>query len=127
MISRIFSQDLLLGSICIVIPPRIQDLAVTLFCLCPKGKFEQWKHLDTNDFKLAQAGKPKVILNKVNLQFCSNMAEETIWSFGYGSNMDVKALEAKKHVKVIGKYKYLSSSSRSFFIINSKAANIIFN
>ena len=38
------------------------------------------------------------------------MAEETIWSFGYGSNMDVKALEAKKHVKVIGKY--LSISSR---------------
>ena len=35
-------------------------------------------------------------------QFCFNMAEETIWSFGYGSNMDVKALEAKKHVKVIG-------------------------
>ena len=66
-------------------------------------------------------------MNKVNVQFCSNMAEETIWSFGYGSNMDVKALEAKKHVKVIGKYKYLSSSSRSFFIINSKAANIIFN
>ena len=31
------------------------------------------------------------------------MAQETIWSFGYGSNMDVKALEAKKHVKVIGK------------------------
>jgi hypothetical protein len=26
-----------------------------------------------------------------------------LWSFGYGSNMDVKALEAKKHVKIIGK------------------------
>lgn len=25
----------------------------------------------------------------------------TMWSFGYGSNMDVKALQAKKHVKVI--------------------------
>ena len=43
------------------------------------------------------------------------MAEETIWSFGYGSNMDVKALEAKKHVKVIGKY--LSSSSRSLLTV----------
>ena len=25
------------------------------------------------------------------------------WSFGYGSNMDVTALRAKKHVKVLGK------------------------
>ena len=25
-----------------------------------------------------------------------------IWSFGYGSNMDVKALEAKKHVNILG-------------------------
>ena len=31
-----------------------------------------------------------------------NMASETIWSFGYGSNMDVVALEAKKKVKVLG-------------------------
>ena len=31
------------------------------------------------------------------------MASETIWSFGYGSNMDVKALEAKKKVQVLGK------------------------
>ena len=31
----------------------------------------------------------------------------SIWSFGYGSNMDVKALEAKKHVKVLGNY-YIS-------------------
>ena len=29
--------------------------------------------------------------------------EEYLWSFGYGSNMDVKALEAKKHVKIKGK------------------------
>ncbi len=29
--------------------------------------------------------------------------QEVVWSFGYGSNMDVKALEAKKHVKVVGK------------------------
>ena len=28
----------------------------------------------------------------------------SIWSFGHGSNMDVKALEAKKHVKVLGNY-----------------------
>lgn len=27
---------------------------------------------------------------------------DSVWSFGYGSNMDVKALEAKKHVKVLG-------------------------
>ena len=32
------------------------------------------------------------------------MDSETIWSFGYGSNMDVKALEARKGVKVLGKY-----------------------
>ena len=31
------------------------------------------------------------------------MVEDCLWSFGYGSNMDVKALESKKHVKVIGK------------------------
>ena len=35
-----------------------------------------------------------------------NMASETIWSFGYGSNMDVVAMEAKKKVKVIGKIFY---------------------
>ena len=35
-----------------------------------------------------------------------NMASETIWSFGYGSNMDVVALEAKKKVKVLGKLLY---------------------
>ena len=29
--------------------------------------------------------------------------EECLWSFGYGSNMDVTALESKKRVKVIGK------------------------
>ena len=29
---------------------------------------------------------------------------DTIWSFGYGSNMDVVAMEAKKSVKVLGKY-----------------------
>lgn len=29
--------------------------------------------------------------------------EECLWSFGYGSNMDVKALESKKDVKVLGK------------------------
>ena len=49
------------------------------------------------------------VVNKVR-NCLTTMAsnEETIWSFGYGSNMDVKALEAKKHVKVIGKYfKYL--------------------
>jgi hypothetical protein len=35
-----------------------------------------------------------------------NMASETIWSFGYGSNMDVVAMEAKKKVKVLGKLVY---------------------
>ncbi|CAH1798738.1 unnamed protein product [Owenia fusiformis] len=30
-----------------------------------------------------------------------NMAKEGIWSFGFGSNMDVIALENKKHVKVL--------------------------
>ena len=29
--------------------------------------------------------------------------EGYLWSFGYGSNMDVKALETKKHVKIKGK------------------------
>lgn len=36
-----------------------------------------------------------------NFRMTSNIS---IWSFGYGSNMDVKALEAKKHVKVLGNY-----------------------
>merc|ERR1712141_148671 len=31
----------------------------------------------------------------------ANMASDTIWSFGYGSNMDVVAMEAKKSVKVL--------------------------
>ena len=31
------------------------------------------------------------------------MDSKTIWSFGYGSNMDVKALEARKKVQVLGK------------------------
>jgi hypothetical protein len=34
------------------------------------------------------------------------MASETVWSFGYGSNMDVVALEVKKKVKVLGKLFY---------------------
>ena len=34
----------------------------------------------------------------------ANMASDTIWSFGYGSNMDVVAMEAKKSVKVLGEY-----------------------
>jgi hypothetical protein len=29
--------------------------------------------------------------------------ENCLWSFGYGSNMDVKALESKKDVEVLGK------------------------
>ena len=35
--------------------------------------------------------------------FVMSTNEECLWSFGYGSNMDVTALESKKRVKVIGK------------------------
>jgi len=28
---------------------------------------------------------------------------ELIWSFGYGSNMDVASVEGKKNIKVLGK------------------------
>ena len=31
------------------------------------------------------------------------MDSGAMWSFGYGSNMDVTALQAKKHVKVLGR------------------------
>ena len=31
-----------------------------------------------------------------------------LWSFGYGSNMDVTALQAKKHVKIKGKCAYIT-------------------
>ena len=61
-------------------------------------------------------GSLRVIVN--NFRHClTTMAsnEETIWSFGYGSNMDVKALEAKKHVKVIGKYFNTVSSTYLYF------------
>ena len=36
-------------------------------------------------------------------------SHDCLWSFGYGSNMDVKALEAKKHVKVLGNYENISN------------------
>ncbi len=39
--------------------------------------------------------------------------QETIWSLGYGSNMDVKALEAKKHVKVLGKQIFFPAIKKS--------------
>jgi hypothetical protein len=42
--------------------------------------------------------------------------EDCLWSFGYGSNMDVKALEAKKHVKVLGK---------EFFVRKSKILAVL--
>ena len=29
--------------------------------------------------------------------------DDTIWSFGYGSNMDVESVQEKKLIKVIGK------------------------
>ena len=47
---------------------------------------------------------PRVIravhLSSASGTFDTSMA---MWSFGYGSNMDVTALQAKKHVKVLGK------------------------
>ena len=36
-------------------------------------------------------------------QFNMSGEDGYLWSFGYGSNMDVKALETKKHVKIKGK------------------------
>ena len=35
--------------------------------------------------------------------FAMTSNDECLWSFGYGSNMDVTALESKKRVKVLGK------------------------
>ena len=53
----------------------------------------------------------EVVMRTSSLRFINrqtvNMASETIWSFGYGSNMDVVALEAKKKVKVLGKLFYI--------------------
>ena len=47
------------------------------------------------------------------------MTLKTIWSFGYGSNMDVKALEARKGVKVLGKYYiFVARQSESKFYRN---------
>ena len=45
-------------------------------------------------------------LRFINRQTVNMASETTIWSFGYGSNMDVVALEAKKKVKVLGKLLY---------------------
>ena len=60
--------------------------------------------LISNQTKLRVAKKPSIIVNIVRLaSFQRIMATNPIWSFGYGSNMDVKSLEARKHVKVIGK------------------------
>ena len=35
-------------------------------------------------------------------------SSETLWLFGYGSNMDATNLEQKKNVKVLGKSTYIS-------------------
>ena len=44
-----------------------------------------------------------VIIAHSLTQFNMSAEEGYLWSFGYGSNMDVKALETKKHVKIKGK------------------------
>lgn len=44
-----------------------------------------------------------VATSLIHLYATMSSNEDCLWSFGYGSNMDVKALESKKHVKVIGK------------------------
>ena len=48
----------------------------------------------------------KTVLDKnlvLDKKMSATLDEDCLWSLGYGSNMDVKALEAKKHVKVLGK------------------------
>jgi hypothetical protein len=35
--------------------------------------------------------------------------DELIWSFGYGSNMDVASVESKKNIKVLGELDFSES------------------
>ena len=37
------------------------------------------------------------------IKMSTTLDDDCLWSLGYGSNMDVTALEAKKGVKVLGK------------------------
>ena len=69
----------------------------------------------------------KTVLDK---KMSATLDEDCLWSLGYGSNMDVKALEAKKHVKVLGKFQLILSSLHSShhvqpFNASKKASNII--
>jgi hypothetical protein len=56
-------------------------------------------------------------INKISQEnkMSANLDDDCLWSLGYGSNMDVKALEAKKHVKVLGKLRNLSITGSIFF------------
>ena len=48
---------------------------------------------------------PTVIIAVSFTQFKMFSEEDGyLWSFGYGSNMDVKALQTKKHVEIKGKF-----------------------
>ena len=48
---------------------------------------------------------PTAIITVSFAQFKMSSEEDGyLWSFGYGSNMDVTALQAKKHVKIKGKF-----------------------
>ena len=42
--------------------------------------------------------------SRFQLRFDTTCTNMVMWSFGYGSNMDVTALRAKKHVNVLGKF-----------------------
>ena len=44
-----------------------------------------------------------IVANSLTRLKMSAVEDGYLWSFGYGSNMDVKALETKKHVKIKGK------------------------
>ena len=44
-----------------------------------------------------------IVANSLTQLKMSAVEDGYLWSFGYGSNMDVKALETKKHVKIKGK------------------------
>lgn len=43
--------------------------------------------------------------------------DELIWSFGYGSNMDVASVESKKNIKVLGELDFSESYGASWHVL----------
>ncbi len=60
--------------------------------------------LSTMDFVILMYESLALSLFLLRYSSMYSEANDCLWSFGYGSNMDVTALEAKKGVKVIGNF-----------------------